>query len=293
VKPVLAVLLASLACAGPVAAQTTLDGSVGGGASGPISLLLGASPFTYGATGGYSVDVEDAATIHNFHLTGPGVDEKTSVDGAESVTWPLTFADGIYQFVCDIHPDTMRGSFAIGKVVRVTKAGSGAGTVTSSPAGIACGGTCRAAFPAGGEVTLTAEHAAGSTFSGWSGGCSGTGDCVVTVDGLEEVTATFASAAPPGPSATVAAVSVGRAAGLRVVSARLNVARRTAVSAAVRRNGRTLASASATFAPGSRTIKVRVPRRFAAGGATLRLTFKDTASGAVTVVSRSVRLPRP
>jgi hypothetical protein len=290
---VAAALALALSGAAPAAAQTTLDASVGGGAtSGVISLLLGGNPFVHGAPGNYSVQVQDTATIHNFHLTGPGVDQATSVDNVESVTWPLTLGHGFYDFLCDVHPDTMRGSFAIGNVVRVQKAGSGSGTVTSSPAGIACGGTCRAAFPAGGDVTLTAAPATGSTFTGWSGGCSGSGDCVVAVDGLEEVTATFASSAPPGPSAKLLRTAVAKAAGVRVVSARLSVVRRTAVTAAVRRKGRTIASAKATFAPGTRTIRVKIPRRFAPGPATLRLTLEDTTSGAVTLVSRPIRLPR-
>src|SRR5206468_7741022 len=62
-----------------------------------------------------------------------------------------------------------------------------------APAGIACGTTCAAAFASGTAVTLTAAPAAGSTFSGWSGGgCTGTGTCTVTVNAAQTVTATFA-----------------------------------------------------------------------------------------------------
>src|SRR5882672_11261304 len=50
----------------------------------------------------------------------------------------------------------------------VSKSGNGGGTVTSSPAGIACGATCSASFAIGTMVTLTAAPAAGSTFTGWS-----------------------------------------------------------------------------------------------------------------------------
>src|SRR5438034_1277182 len=58
----------------------------------------------------------------------------------------------------------------------VSKTGTGSGTITSSPTGITCGATCSASFPSGTAVTLTAAPAAGSIFSGWSGGgCSGTG----------------------------------------------------------------------------------------------------------------------
>ncbi len=56
----------------------------------------------------------------------------------------------------------------------VTKAGTGSGTVTSSPAGISCGSTCSADFASGTSVTLTARRASGSTFAGWGGACSGT-----------------------------------------------------------------------------------------------------------------------
>ncbi len=55
------------------------------------------------------------------------------------------------------------------RTLTVTKAGGGAGTVTSSPTGINCGTTCSAAFSDGTAVALTASPAAGSTFAGWSG----------------------------------------------------------------------------------------------------------------------------
>lgn len=73
----------------------------------------------------------------------------------------------------------------------VTKTGGGTGTVTSSPAGIECGNTCNATFTSGGTVTLTATPTGGSTFAGWSGACSGTGSCVVTMNGDQSVTAAF------------------------------------------------------------------------------------------------------
>ena len=74
----------------------------------------------------------------------------------------------------------------------VTRQGSGSGTVTSSPAGIDCGGTCSAAFDSGTVVTLTATPATGSTFDGWTGGgCAGTGPCTLTLTADTTVTATF------------------------------------------------------------------------------------------------------
>lgn len=81
----------------------------------------------------------------------------------------------------------------------VNKAGSGAGTVTSDPAGINCGSTCSAQFPVATPVTLTAAPAAGSIFAGWAGACSGTAlTCTFTpvVNNGNSVTATFNSTAP-------------------------------------------------------------------------------------------------
>jgi uncharacterized repeat protein (TIGR02543 family) len=77
------------------------------------------------------------------------------------------------------------------KTLTVAKAGTGSGTVTSAPAGISCGGTCTASYASGATVTLTAAAATGSTFAGWSGACSGTAACTVTMATAQSVTATF------------------------------------------------------------------------------------------------------
>jgi Divergent InlB B-repeat domain/IPT/TIG domain len=79
----------------------------------------------------------------------------------------------------------------------VAKAGSGAGTVSSSPGGINCGTACTGSFTERTSVTLTAGAASGSTFAGWGGACSGVAStCVVPMNAAETVTATF-NANPP------------------------------------------------------------------------------------------------
>lgn len=74
----------------------------------------------------------------------------------------------------------------------IATAGTGSGTVTSSPIGISCGATC-SSYASGTSVTLAAMPSSGSTFAGWSGACSGTGSCVVTMDADKTVTATFST----------------------------------------------------------------------------------------------------
>ncbi len=76
----------------------------------------------------------------------------------------------------------------------VSGAGTGGGTVTSTDNKIDCGSTCSAAYSAGATVALTAVSNNGTTFIGWSGaGCSGTGNCSITMTTDTNVTATFAS----------------------------------------------------------------------------------------------------
>jgi Divergent InlB B-repeat domain/Protein of unknown function (DUF1573)/Abnormal spindle-like microcephaly-assoc'd, ASPM-SPD-2-Hydin len=86
----------------------------------------------------------------------------------------------------------------------VNEAGTGTGTVTSAPAGINCKPTCSANFVSGTQVTLTATAATGSTFTGWSAPCEGTGTCTVTITAATTVTATF-----NGPTGVIVTVPSG------------------------------------------------------------------------------------
>jgi hypothetical protein len=89
----------------------------------------------------------------------------------------------------------------------VTKAGTGTGTVQSTPAGISCGATCSGNFAKTSSVILSATPDISSTFSGWSGACGGSGPCTVTMDAAKAVTALFTSndITPP----TVSSVPAG------------------------------------------------------------------------------------
>ena len=93
----------------------------------------------------------------------------------------------------------------------VTRGGSGAGTVTSSPAGISCGSQCAQTFTTGSSVTLTATPAAGSTFTTWSGACSGSGACVVTMSAAKSVDAAFSVGSASAYALTAAAATAAPA----------------------------------------------------------------------------------
>lgn len=80
-------------------------------------------------------------------------------------------------------------------VLSFTRTGTGQGSVTFSPAGsrTSCSVNCLNAYALNTVVTLTAVQAPGSVFSGWSGACSGTGPCQLTMSQARQVTAGFAS----------------------------------------------------------------------------------------------------
>jgi DNA-binding beta-propeller fold protein YncE len=115
-------------------------------------------------------------------LGGPGV--AISPDGNNVY---VTGTDGIAEFARGTHTLT------------VSLAGSGSGGISDGTGSIACPSICSHAYVANSQVTLTATPVSGSTFAGWSGVCSGTGNCQVTMSADMNVTATFAATAPPIP----------------------------------------------------------------------------------------------
>jgi len=73
----------------------------------------------------------------------------------------------------------------------LTVSTSGNGVVTSTDGFISCPGTCSHSYPAQTQITLNATPATGWAFTGWSGACSGTGSCQVTMTQNTNVSATF------------------------------------------------------------------------------------------------------
>jgi len=104
-----AIALGLLAASPTQAAVPKLVGTVGPGFT--ITLTKGGTKVTKLKAGKYSITVNDLASIHDFHLTGPGVNKATSIGGTGKTTWTVTFKKGKrYSFVCDAHP-FMKGSF--------------------------------------------------------------------------------------------------------------------------------------------------------------------------------------
>ena len=88
-------------------------------------------------------------------------------------------------------------SFLGPRTLVVSKTGRGNGSVTSGPAGIACGADCSHTYPYGTVVTLTTAVASGSVFEGFTG-CDSTPtttSCRVTMTADRTVGAVFN---PPG-----------------------------------------------------------------------------------------------
>jgi uncharacterized repeat protein (TIGR01451 family) len=93
----------------------------------------------------------------------------------------------------------------------------GNGSVISTPPGINCElSNCIANFATGSTVTLTASTLAGSTFTSWSGACSGTdpNTCAVTMNTAQSVTANFSP--PPDFTFTPASTTFTTQTGAQV-----------------------------------------------------------------------------
>jgi plastocyanin len=108
---VAAVAVAALGLSAAAQAAPTLTGTVGPGFT--ITLKQGGKKVTSLKAGTYTFKIADKSNIHNFHLTGPGVNKKTSVGAVGTVTWKVTLRKGTYKYVCDPHATIMKGSFTV------------------------------------------------------------------------------------------------------------------------------------------------------------------------------------
>jgi hypothetical protein len=139
--------------------------------------------------------------------SGPFIDFMLSGTQGSNVTTRFTSQNvpsdaptGSYTFIATVEHNgnvsSMSTTFLVSsapvqRTLNVTKSGTGNGIVTAVPSGIDCGATCTAQYSDGDRVVLTAAPSLGTTFTGWSGACTGTTTCALTMDNDKNVTATF------------------------------------------------------------------------------------------------------
>jgi len=106
VAVVLVAAVAAIAALPVFAAPPKLQGTVGPG----FTISMKTKPTKAGK---YVLSVSDKSNIHNFHLTGPGVNVLTSVGFVGTKSFTITLKKGTYKYVCDPHATIMKGSFTI------------------------------------------------------------------------------------------------------------------------------------------------------------------------------------
>ena len=111
--PLLALAAVALAAAATSSAATPkLTGVVGPGFT--ITLKNGAKVVKTLKAGTYTIAVSDKASIHNFHLIGPGVNKATTVPFTGKKTWKVKLKAGTYTYQCDPHASAgMKGTFEV------------------------------------------------------------------------------------------------------------------------------------------------------------------------------------
>jgi plastocyanin len=105
IKLALIAIATALALAAPTIAATntnTLTGTVGPG------FTISMNKKTVKA-GTYVITIHDRSSIHDFHLTGAGVNKVTSVPAMGTTKWTVKLKKGTYHFVCDPHRPIMHG----------------------------------------------------------------------------------------------------------------------------------------------------------------------------------------
>jgi hypothetical protein len=166
----------------------------------------------------------------------------------------------------------------------------GQGSVSSSPAGIACGSDCSESYTAATQVVLSASPAAGFDLVGFDG-CDTTSGatCTVAMSAARNVTATFRD---NEADATLRSAAVStRPDGKRVITIEIQADERVRVSIRLERGFRLLAAKNVSgVGAGFRTFVLVIPEGVTRGRARLEVTFRDEA-GNVEADTRSVRVP--
>jgi len=136
------------------------------------------------------VRLDRDGTLDPSFNPGAGVDFGGWIESVESTSTGSLIAGGRFTGYAG---EARKSIVGVRNQQRLQVTRNGSGTVSSNPAGVACGATCSFPFDDGQSVTLTVTPTSGSVFTGWAGGgCSGRGACTVTMDQARSTTATFA-----------------------------------------------------------------------------------------------------
>ncbi|MEI7672727.1 MAG: chitobiase/beta-hexosaminidase C-terminal domain-containing protein, partial [Deltaproteobacteria bacterium] len=150
----------------------------------------------YGAAQSVTLSANEQATI--YYATNGTI--PTAASAVYSAPIPIAATSTLKFFAKDmvgnveaVKTQTYTIGLSLAYILTISRSGSGTGAVNSNTAGIACGDVCSETYTSGAavSVTLTAAPEAGSAFAGWSGDCSGTGTCTLSMLSNRNVTATF------------------------------------------------------------------------------------------------------
>jgi plastocyanin len=98
---------------GMAASAKTVNGTVGPGFT--ITLTMQGKKVTNLKAGtAYRFVISDRSDIHDFHLSGPGLNRVlSSVEDTGTKSFVFRLKKGTYRFICDPHSPIMHGSFRV------------------------------------------------------------------------------------------------------------------------------------------------------------------------------------
>jgi hypothetical protein len=178
---------------GAIASDPVISGQISSGIS-TVQFMLDnaplASPLTTPSSGNtYSGSWDTTKTSNGTHTI-----KAIATDGAGKTTTSSVITVTVNNQAVVI-PPVVPTTYTL----TLGKSGTGTGTVTGGS--INCGSTCtQTGISANTAITLVATPSANNTFTGWSGPCTGTGNCTFTLTSNTTVTANFT--APPSPIIT-------------------------------------------------------------------------------------------
>jgi hypothetical protein len=186
-NPQLAPVVTSVTITGT---ETVVTGTVAADAMGMVRLEFFDNPAAYDGGAGRA-QVFSGNLVVTTDASGQATFSKSLPTGAQHIAVTATrLSSGDTSFFSNYVAPTIPPTV----ILTINKTGGGAGTVSGG--GINCGTTCSAPVAVGSTITLTATPLSGSTFSGWSGDCTGTGSCALSMTVNRNVTANFHSDTP-------------------------------------------------------------------------------------------------